>query len=235
MTESGDARDGAPLVKICGLTRNEDARFAQKAGADYVGVVLSQGFGRSVPEGGGERVLDGVTVPRVAVTVDESPEVNMALARSIGASVIQLHGSESEETARALKNAGAWSIWKAVRAREAGDVQRVIDDFEESLDGVLVEGWRKGAIGGAGLKLGVDPAALNGVLTRSVSFALAGGLTPESVADYVARFGPDVVDVSSGVEREPGLKDPDRVEAFIRAARSGTLPGRTDLNIERMP
>jgi len=235
MTESGGMPRGAPLVKICGLTRNEDARFAQKAGADYVGVVLSQGFGRSVPEGDGERVLEGVTVPRVAVTVDESPEINVALARSIGASVIQLHGSEPEETARVLKNAGAWSIWKAVRAREVADVQRVMDDFGEMLDGVLVEGWRDGAIGGAGLTLGVDPAELNRVLTRSVSFVLAGGLTPESVADYAARFGPDVVDVSSGVERERGLKDPDRVEAFIRAARSDTLLGRTDLNIERTP
>ena len=59
MTESGGTPRGAPLVKICGLTRNEDARFAQKAGADYVGVVHSQGFGRSVPEGDGERVLEG--------------------------------------------------------------------------------------------------------------------------------------------------------------------------------
>ena len=111
----------------------------------------------------------------------------------------------------------------------------MIDDFGEMLDGVLVEGWRDGAIGGAGLTLGVDPVELNRVLTRSVSFVLAGGLTPESVADYAARFGPDVVDVSSGVERERGLKDPDRVEAFIRAARSDTLLGQIDLNIERTP
>ena len=206
-------------MKICGLTRNVDARFGQEAGADYVGVVLSQEFGRSVPVGEGARVLDGVSIPRVAVTVNESSADNVALAQEIEASVIQLHGDESRETARDLRDAGAWSIWKAVRAREAEDVRRVIDDFGDTIDGVLVEGWRDGAIGGAGLTLGVEPRDLEAVLRPPLTFVLAGGLTPESVADAAARFGPDVVDVSSGVEIERGVKDPARVEAFIRAVR----------------
>ena len=88
-----------PLVKICGLTRNTDALFAQSVGAGYVGMVLTQGFGRSVPVGAGPGVVSGVTLPRVAVTVDESPGANVALSRSIDASIIQLHGDESPSTA----------------------------------------------------------------------------------------------------------------------------------------
>ena len=216
-----------PRVKICGLTRNEDARFAQEAGADYVGMVLSQGFGRSVPEGAGPVIIAGVTAHRVAVTVDESAETSAVLARSIDASVIQLHGDESVDTARTLRTLGPWSIWKAVRARSAEDLGRVVEAFGETIDGVLVEGWRDGAIGGAGLTLDLDPREVSALVPSSLTFILAGGLRSDSVARAVARFGPNVVDVSSGVERELGSKDPGLVEAFIHAARTATGDRRT--------
>jgi phosphoribosylanthranilate isomerase len=221
-----------PLVKICGLMRNQDARFAQEAGSHYVGVVLTQGFGRSLTPGDGARVLEGVMVPRVAVTVDESAKSNVELARSIGASVIQLHGSERAGLARTLKGAGEWSIWKAIRVRNVDDVRRVVDEFDDDVDGLLVEGWREGAIGGAGLTLGLEPDELRTVMPGSLTFILAGGLTPETVAESRARYGPHVVDVSSGVERARGVKDPDRIDAFIRAARSNGETGRSASQID---
>lgn len=223
---------GTPLVKICGLMRNEDARLAEEAGADYVGMVLSQGFGRSVPEGAGPAMIVGVSARRVAVTVDESAETSAALAHSIDASVIQLHGGESVDTARTLRTLGPWSIWKAVRARSIEDVGRVVEAFGETIDGVLVEGWRDGAIGGAGLTLDLDPRELSAVVPSSLTFILAGGLRPDSVGGAMARFAPDVVDVSSGVERTPGSKDPALIEAFIHAARTATVDGRTTSRIE---
>ncbi|MGB1658722.1 MAG: phosphoribosylanthranilate isomerase [Longimicrobiales bacterium] len=221
-----------PLVKICGLTRNEDARLAQEAGADYVGMVLSQGFGRSVPEGSGPAMIVGVTARRVAVTVNESAETSAALAHSIDASVIQLHGGESVDTARTLRGLGPWSIWKAVRARSLEDVRRVVQAFGETIDGVLVEGWRDGAIGGAGLTLALDPRELSALVPSSLTFILAGGLRPDSVVGAVAQFAPDVVDVSSGVEREPGSKDPALVEAFIHATWTATVDRQTTLRIK---
>jgi phosphoribosylanthranilate isomerase len=222
----------APLVKICGLTRTEDIVFAQEAGADYVGMVLSKGFGRSVPEGAARAMVAGVTARRVAVTVDESAETSAVLGRSIDASVIQLHGGESVDTARALRALGSWSIWKAIRARSVEDVRRVVEEFGETIDGILVEGWRDGAIGGAGLTLELHPREVGGLLPSSLTFILAGGLRPDSVGGAVARFAPDVVDVSSGIEREPGLKDPALVEAFMQAARTATAVRRTTPGIE---
>jgi len=216
--------ESSPLVKICGLTRNVDARFADHLGADYLGLVLTEGFSRSLTKHAAAAVVRGVEAEKVAVTVDESVEGNADLARSIGASVIQLHGNESVDLVRSLKGAGDWAIWKAVRARTALDVERVVEDLGELVDGVLVEGWRDGAVGGASLTLELDPLALRVVRSSSLSLVLAGGLTPKSVAGAVDRFSPDVVDVSSGVEVKLKVKDADKVEAFIREARRANLP-----------
>jgi phosphoribosylanthranilate isomerase len=216
---------GAGLaVKICGLTRSVDARQAQRVGADYLGFVLSSGFGRSVPEAHAAEVVAGTSVPRVAVLVDESPASATRLARSIDASVLQLHGDEGRSTVLALREAGDWAIWKAVRARGPEDISRIVDDLGDVVDGLLVEGWREGVIGGGGVPLAVDHRAVRAAVPEGLLFILAGGLTPESVGEGVARFAPDVVDVSSGVERSPGRKAHDRLEAFVRSARAGSDP-----------
>ena len=215
--------ESSPLVKICGLTRNVDARFADEAGADYLGLIMTEGFGRSVTKDVAATVVQGVLALKVAVTVNESVERNAELADAIGASIIQLHGNESAAIARSLKSAGDWSIWKAVRAKTSEDVQRVVEDFGELVDGILVEGYSDGAIGGSGLTLELDPDALTVVKRSTLSVVLAGGLTPKSVAGAVARFSPDVVDVSSGVEVKRNVKDPHKVEDFIQKVRKASL------------
>ncbi|MAR45782.1 MAG: hypothetical protein CME03_06620 [Gemmatimonadaceae bacterium] len=215
--------ESSPLVKICGLTRNVDARFADEAGADYLGLIMTEGFGRSVTKNVAANVVQGVLALKVAVTVNESVKKNADLADAIGASIIQLHGNESVAVARSLKNAGDWSIWKAVRAKTTEDVQRVVEDFGELVDGILVEGYRDGAVGGSGLTLELDPDALSVAKRSTLSVVLAGGLTPTSVAGAVARYSPDVVDVSSGVEVKRNVKDPRKVEAFIQKVRKASL------------
>ena len=215
--------ESSPLVKICGLTRNVDARFADEAGADYLGLIMTEGFGRSVTKNVAATVVQGVLALKVAETVNESVKKNADLADAIGASIIQLHGNESVAVARSLKNAGDWSIWKAVRAKTTEDVQRVVEDFGELVDGILVEGYRDGAVGGSGLTLELDPDALSVAKRSTLSVVLAGGLTPTSVAGAVARYSPDVVDVSSGVEVKRNVKDPRKVEAFIQKVRKASL------------
>ena len=215
--------ESSPLVKICGLTRNVDARFADEAGVDYLGLIMTEGFGRSVTKDVAATVVQGVLALKVAVTVNESVKRNAELADAIGASIIQLHGNESAAIARSLKSAGDWSIWKAVRAKTSEDVQRVVEDFGELVDGILVEGYSDGAIGGSGLTLELDPESLTVAKRSALSVVLAGGLTPTSVAGAVARYSPDVVDVSSGVEVKRNVKDPHKVEAFIQRVRRANL------------
>ena len=102
------APESSPLVKICGLTRNVDARFADEAGVDYLGLIMTEGFGRSVTKDVAATVVQGVLALKVAVTVNESVKRNAELADAIGASIIQLHGNESAAIARSLKSAGDW-------------------------------------------------------------------------------------------------------------------------------
>lgn len=209
-------------VKICGLTRREDVLAADAAGADYLGVVLSAGFGRSVPPSEALALVEGTRAPKAAVLVDERVDAAAAAARALGADVIQLHGSEAPDLLEALRARGTWKLWKAVRARSVEDIERVVERYGSLVDGLLIEGWNEGPLGVGGARVTLDPARVRALVPTRATFVLAGGLTPDSVADAVRGFHPDVVDVSSGVERSLGVKDHAKVRGFIEAARGAS-------------
>ena len=207
-------------VKICGLTRRQDAEAAAALGADYLGVVLTSGFARSVSSRDAGPLMAGLTSTPVAVLVDEAPAQAEALARAVGAGVIQLHGSEPPEAVAELALRGPWRLWKSVRARGPDDVREAAERYGPWVHGILVEGFREGVVGGGGAR--VDAAGfpdLRGLVPEPLLLVVAGGLRADTVAAAVDHFAPDVVDVSSGVESEPGRKDPALVGRFIPEAR----------------
>ena len=207
-------------MKICGLQRREDVLAADALGVEYLGVVVTAGFGRSVTPAAATALVAGVRATPVAVMVDETPDAAAALGAGVGAGVLQLHGEESPEAVRALAAMGSWHLWKSVRAGSLDDVRRAVDRYGPWVHGILVEGRRHGVVGGGGAVL--DPeafAALRTALPSPLRFILAGGLKADTVAASVARWEPDVVDVSSGVETERGRKDHDLVRRFVHAAR----------------
>lgn len=212
-------------VKICGIGSSEDALAAEAAGADYLGAVLSEGFDRTVPEARVPALFAGCHADRVAVLVDESPDRSAELGSRLGAAVLQLHGSESVEDVSTVRSLGSWRVWKAVRAQSLSDVHDAVARYGPHVDGILVEGRKVGVVGGGGARLDLDfePDRVRASV-RPHTFVLAGGLTPENVREAVARYAPDVVDVSSGVERARGKKDAALMEAFVRAARAGARP-----------
>lgn len=224
--------DDGTRIKVCGLMRNADARFADVLGADFLGVVLSSGFQRSVQPECAASVVAGTVAAHVAVVVDESPVRSAELASSIGASVIQLHGDEPVETVHELRALGEWSVWKAVRAASIEDVVRVADQFGAIIDGLIVEGWSEGVVGGGGVRVRLDPSAVRAHVPPEIDFIIAGGLTSDSVEDAVARFRPDVVDVSSGIERSAGVKDPELVRSFFDSVRSARGHSRLTTDVE---
>lgn len=211
----------APRVKICGITRAEDAANAEALGADFLGAIVSPGFGRTVPEGMLPELFEGRASARVAVVVDEEADRTAQLARRLGADVIQLHGDEPASVVERLRTMGDWQLWKAVRARSSEEIVRSVERYGASVDGFLIEGWKEGVVGGGGAELRLGPERVRGALPAESLFVLAGGLTPDNVSDAVARFAPMVVDVSSGVEVTFGTKDATLMEAFVRAAREG--------------
>lgn len=210
-----------PLVKICGLRRREDVVMADDHGADFLGVVLTSGFPRSVDLQGARALVEEVRARPVAVLVDESADEAERKAEALRAQVIQLHGHEPPDVLEALARRGSWSLWKGVRVRTVDDVVTALDKYRGLADGLLLEGWKAGVVGGGGVRLELDPERVHEHLSDATHLILAGGLGPATVAAAVARFRPDVVDVSSGVESKVGEKDPDLVRAFISAARSG--------------
>ena len=209
-----------PLVKICGLVRADDARQARAAGADLVGAILTEGFRRSIPPDTARQFTELGGPPLVAVLVNESAGSASAIARTAGASVLQLHGDESPQRLAELRGEGEWNLWKALRPRSADDLCRGIERYAEGADALLLDGWSPKARGGSGTRVSwkLVEEERDG-LPPGVLLILAGGLTPENVGEAVERLKPDVVDVSSGVEASVGRKDPGRMERFVQAAR----------------
>ena len=147
-------------IKICGITTPEDAVAARELGAYYLGMILSQGFARSIlPD---EAVDIGLVAGArlVAVLVDESLDEAERIAGLSCASVIQLHGEEDGEYAEELRRRGEWAIWKAVRVRDPEDVTRAVEALGASVDGLLLDGWHPDRPGGSGASFSWEGARL---------------------------------------------------------------------------
>lgn len=209
-------------MKICGLTSVEDAVACVESGADWIGLNFHPPSPRCVtPESAAEILAalpDGVTA--VGVFVDRPPAEVADLAGRLGLDVVQLHGREPVEDLAALH---AFRVIRAFRLRSA-EGWRAVSDFlsrAEALghpaDGALVDAYVPGVPGGTGTAIDDSLLEARPPLPRLI---LAGGLTPANVAERVSRVRPWMVDVASGVESAPGRKDPQRIAAFLRAARS---------------
>lgn len=208
-----------PAVKVCGLTRREDALMAAAAGATYVGVVLAPGGKRTVGLDQAQEVLRGADARRVGVFVNAGPETLVRTAEALSLDVVQLHGDETAEEVRGIAAAGPWRVWKAVRIRSGDDFVRAVEHYAAVADGLLLDGWHAAARGGTGTAFPWEEVAEHRAkLPAGLSLVAAGGLRPDNVGRASAILRPSVVDVSSGVEHAPGVKDADAIRAFVTAA-----------------
>lgn len=208
-------------VKVCGLCRPEDAAAAVAAGASHIGVILSAQGPRALDEARARSVLSRRGSARaVGVLVDEPVDRIAALAEELHLDVLQLHGAETVEDVRALRSRTVASIWKSIRVRDAHDARESIAAWAEHADGLLLDGWSPHAAGGTGTAF--EWEALRDVraqIPAHVTLVVAGGLTADNVASAIRLLSPDIVDVSSGVETEPGIKSHERIRAFVAASR----------------
>src|SRR5688500_3132289 len=210
-------------VMVCGLMRGGDAAVAAEAGARYLGVMLAPGFRRTVTPDAARSILKSFQVRRVGVFVDADEDTLRSAARAAGVDVLQLHGDETPELAARMRAAG-WEVWKAVRARDADDFSAAVRRYAGSVDALLVDGYDPASHGGTGARFPWDQvAARRDDLPAGMRLIAAGGLRPENVADAVRILRPDAVDVSSGVERAPGEKDPRAVRQFVQAVHAVSL------------
>ncbi|MGH9458526.1 MAG: bifunctional indole-3-glycerol phosphate synthase/phosphoribosylanthranilate isomerase [Thermoanaerobaculia bacterium] len=187
---------GPPAVKICGITRVEDALAAAEAGASFLGLVFAEGSPRRVDVARAKEIADAVrtNVSLVGVFRGQNAETIDAIAREVGLDLAQVYGD----------------------ARPSASVIRAICvDGAATGDGAAGDAWvlYDGAAPGAGKVF--DWSLLAGVRPRR-PFVLAGGLRPETVRDAIVRVRPNAVDVSSGVEDAPGIKNAEKIREFVR-------------------
>lgn len=212
---------GMPDIKICGLTRPEDAVAAERSGARYGGVILAPGSRRRVTAEGAAKVFAATGLRRCGVVVDESAETLMGLADVLKLDVLQLHGDEQPELISAVRRVTGCEIWKAVRVRDGADFEQAIDLYGELVDGFLLDGWSPLARGGIGTRFPwAEVGERRALLPEGVRLFVAGGLDPESVGQAIREMSPDGVDVSSGVEDEPGIKNHRKIEEFVASVRA---------------
>lgn len=202
-------------AKICGLTRAEDAAAAVAAGADYLGVVFAGGPRRVTVSLAAEVHAAAGGVPVFGVFGDQSLDEILGLSQTAGLEGAQLHGAYGLADAARLREEGL-RVWQVVRLADRADLAQLGEALRNA-DAVLVEPRVPHAAGGTGTRLDLALAQAARVRLAGATMVLAGGLTPESVAAAMALVRPEVVDVSSGVERLPGIKDPDKIARFLEA------------------
>lgn len=207
-------------VKICGLTNIDDTLAAIEAGADLLGFNFYPPSPRSIAPEACARIVAAIPgrargkVTAVGVFVDEDPARVSALLDTCGLDLAQLHGDESPDDLRQLPG----RAYKGLR----GIVPGALEPFAAASPGrpaLLIDANRPGLYGGTGQTANWGEAR---AVASRFPILLAGGLTPDNVADAIAQVRPWGVDTASGVETAPGRKDHRKIAAFVQAASEGT-------------
>ena len=210
-------------VKICGLSTLETMEAALQAGAEYVGLVF---FAKSPRNVGLSRARDLANMASgeaevVALVVDADDRMIDEIVGEVGPDIIQLHGSETPERVAEIADRTATRTMKAIKVATREDA-RVALDYKGIADLILFDAKPPpGAVLPGGNGLAFDWTAIEEV-ARKVPFMLSGGLTPGNVAEAIRVTGAPAVDVSSGVESAPGVKDVALIHAFVAAAKSAS-------------
>lgn len=200
-------------IKICGITRPEDASAALASGADAIGLVFYGKSSRAVTIEQAVRIA--AVVPPfasiVALFVNETAAVIDRVLESVAIDMIQFHGDESPDFCQQFKR----PFIKALRVRPELDLEAASRHYAVGR-GILLDAWQEGMPGGTGKPFDWQLALLD----FSMPIVLAGGLNQDNVAAAIKLLHPAAVDVSGGVELSPGIKDVDKISKFIAAVRS---------------
>jgi phosphoribosylanthranilate isomerase len=207
-------RLNAVRIKICGITNLEDARMAVEAGADALGFVFAPSPRQVSPEQAARIIAElPPFVTTVGLVVDQDPGPILA---ACPVDVVQFHGSETPEQVAAVPR----RAYKAFRLRSQADLEPLGPYVASAF---LLDAYVPGIAGGTGRSFPWELAAQAKRYGRPI--IVAGGLTPDNVAQCIRTTRPYGVDVSTGVEAAPGKKDPEKVRAFIRSAREAETGG----------
>ena len=198
-------------VKICGITNREEGLAAEEFGADALGFVFYRKSPRYIKPEQARKIIGqlGPFVIPVGVFVNEERKNIKEIIAATGIEAVQLHGEESPAYCASFRNV---KVIKAFRVSDEFDLERL---NHYTVDAFLLDAYSKAAYGGTGETFSWEIARRAKAYGRII---LAGGLTPENVAGAIREVEPYAVDVSSGVEQSPGVKDREKVRTFIAQA-----------------
>jgi phosphoribosylanthranilate isomerase len=200
-------------IKICGITSVDDARLAVELGADAIGLVFYPPSARyvSVEQAAECAAVVPPFVSVVALFVNESAQAINRVLEAMPVSVLQFHGDETEQFCASFNR----PYIKALRVKHDVDAPAAAKGFERAT-GILLDSWHPDSPGGTGKVFDWQQARGR----FPCPLILAGGLNSENVASAIEQLRPSAVDVSSGVESEPGVKDPVKLQNFIAAVHA---------------
>ncbi len=203
-------------IKICGITRSEDALAAVTAGADAIGLVFYPPSPRNVSIDQAATIAADLPpfVTTVGLFVNAEADWISQVVREVGIDLIQFHGDECADYCSSHDR--PWI--RALRMKEGLNLGEQMAVFANAR-GVLLDAYRPGIPGGTGETF--DWSRIPATLTQPI--ILAGGLRPDNVADAVRQVKPYAVDVSGGVESSPGIKDADKIHRFVAQARQANF------------
>ena len=202
-------------IKICGITRPEDAITAAYAGADAIGLVFYHDSKRAVSIVDANAIIRELPpfVTRVGLFVDATREFINSVLGEVNLDLLQFHGQENQEACTGYSK----PFIKAKKMKEAVELQEQIKKYDKSI-GILLDTYISGIAGGSGQTFNWDLVPDD--IKKPI--ILAGGLNPDNVYDAIKRVEPYAVDVSGGVESEPGIKDKDKIIRFIQKVRESS-------------
>lgn len=207
-------------IKICGVTSEPDAVHAENVGADAIGLNFHPASPRCIDVPRARGIVQSLrSADTVGVFVEQTVEETRRILDETGIHIAQLHGNQSVDFVASLGRP-AIRAFRHQGSSTLAEIRQFLVDCERMgvrEVGLLVDAYDHLAPGGTGKT--VDWTALSAGMVRTAPWLLAGGLTPENVKDAIAACRPWGVDVASGVESEPGVKDPAKVEAFVRNVR----------------
>lgn len=199
-------------IKICGITRVEDALAAAAAGADAIGLVFYAPSPRAVSAEQARQIISALPpfVTSVGLFVNASAQEVRAVLAEVPLDVLQFHGDEPADFCKQFGR----PYLKALRVRAGDDLNALAAQWPEA-SGILLDSYKAGVPGGTGeiFDWSLIPTE------RTWPLVLAGGLAAENVADAITRAAPWAVDVSGGVEQAKGIKDADKINSFVREVK----------------